>query len=114
MRTLLKVACAAYVLVLIGTTVAFFVQRHVTYHDRIRADPRSADEPVRAIVVPVVLSDGSPSGVGGEVDIRFIFGPETCPRVPSRCPPRSPTDGAIMPYALHEPARRNKVQAFVP
>jgi hypothetical protein len=71
-RTLLKVACAAYVLALIATTVAFFVQRHVTYSNHIDADRRSADEPVRAVVVPVVRSDGSPSHVKGEVDIRFI------------------------------------------
>jgi hypothetical protein len=71
-RTLLKVACGAYVLALIGTTVAFFVQQHVTYHDHIDADRRSADEPVRAVVVPVVRSDASPSDIKGEVDIRFI------------------------------------------
>ena len=44
---------------------------------------------------------------------RFLFGPGTCPRVLSGCPPWPPTARAIIPHASHEPARCDEVQAFL-
>ena len=60
------ITTAAYVLILLGCTFAFYVQQHVIVNDHIRPGLENAGKPIAAVVTPKVATGSN------EVSVRFL------------------------------------------